>query len=118
MEVKGKNVYDVIINGRTRLVSADDMSNCNIESEQDLDSASDSDSDSVHGEMENVYSSGGSIIETESVYSYDDDDDDIHPRDNLYVIPQRRQYRTEAEKLHDSLSSTPVVSRTRSGRRV
>ena len=36
--------------------------------------------------------------------------------DNLYVISQKSHYRTEVEKLHDSLSKGPVVSRTRSGR--
>ena len=44
-------------------------------------------------------------------------DDSINSRnDTTYVIPQRRPYRTETQKLHDSLSSGPVVSRTRSGR--
>ena len=102
------------INGKTKLVSADVMSKCDIDSDQDINPASDTDSDSVYGEIDNVDPSGGSIAEIESVYS--DDDDDIHPENNIYVIPQRRQRRTEAEKLHDSLSSAPVVSRSRSGR--
>ena len=115
VELKGKNVYNVTINGKTKLVSADVMSKCDIDSEQDIDPVNDSDSESVYGNIDNDDPSGGSIAEIESAYS-DDDDIDVHPGDNIYVIPQRRQRRTEAEKLHDSLSSAPVVSRTRSGR--
>ena len=118
VDVKGRNVYDVTINGRTKLVSADVMSKCNFDSEQVIDHASESDSESENGEMDSVDPSGGSTAEIESVYSYDDDNDDIHPGDNVYVIPHRRQHKTEAEKLYDSLSSAPVVSRTRSGSRV
>ena len=114
VEVKGKNVYNVTINGKTKLVSADVMSKCDIDSEQDIIADSDTDSDSVYGEMDSLDPSGGSIAEIESVYS--DDDIDMHPENNIYVIPQRRQRKTEAEKLHDSLSSAPVVSKTRSGR--
>ena len=117
VDVKGRNVHDVTINGRTKLVSADVMSKCNFDSEQVIDHASESDSESENGEMDSVDPSGGSTAEIESVYSYEDDDD-IHPGDNVYVIPHRRQHKTEAEKLHDSLSSAPVVSRTRSGSRV
>ena len=112
-KVVGKNVYNVTINGRTKLVSADVMSKTNINSEQDTNSVNDSDSESVYDEIDNVNFSDGSIAEVESAYA---SDDDMHQGDNAYVIPQRRQYRTEAEKLHDSLSTPLIVSRTRSGR--
>ena len=113
-EVKGKNVYNVTINGKTKLVSADVMSKCDIDSEQDIDPVNVLDSESEYGNIDNEDLSCGSIAEIESAYS--DDDVDVHPGDNIYVIPQRRQRRTEAEKLQDSLSSAPVVSRTHSGR--
>ena len=119
--VVGRNCYNVDIDGRVRLVSADVMSKCNVitenneDSEPDVDAGSDSDSDSECEMDIRDYSSNGSNPEGE--YASSIVDDNVRQRqNNLYVIPQKRHYRTEVEKLHDSLSKGPVVSRTRSGR--
>ena len=119
--VVGRNCYNVIIDGRVRLVSADVMTKCNVmtksneDSEPDVDAGSDSDLDSVCEMDIRDSSSNGSNSEDE--YASSVVDDNVRQRENnLYVIPQKRHYRTEVEKLHDSLSKGPVVSRTRSGR--
>ena len=136
VKVVGKNCYDVNIEGRVRLVSADVMSRCNvdIEPEPEVESDSDSDTDSVYemdssDSTDSVYEmdssdSTDSVSELDNSDSYSDNSDSVssvgdsdrNQQDNVYVIPQKRQYRTEVEKLHDSLSTGPVVSRTRSGR--
>ena len=118
--VVGRNCYNVDIDGRVRLVSADVMTKCNVitenneDSEPDVDAGSDSDSDSVCEMDIRDYSSNGPNIEDE--YASSTVDDVRQSDNNLYVIPQKRHYRTEVEKLHDSLSKGPVESRTRSGR--
>ena len=115
VKVVGKNCYNVNIDGRVRLVSADVMSKCNVDSEPDVEYGSDSDSESVY-EMDIGDSfSDGSNSEDESASSVVNIDVG-HQEDNVYVIPQKRHYRTEVDKLYDSLSTGPVVSRTRSGR--
>ena len=91
------------------------MTECNEDSEPDVDSGSDSDLDSVC-EMD-IRDSSSNGSNSEEVYaSYVVNNNVRQRKDNLYVIPQNRHYRTEVEKLHDSLSKGPVVSRTRSGR--
>ena len=118
--IVGKNYYNVNIEGRVRLVLADVMkcnvmTECNEDSEPDVDSGSDSDLDSVC-EMD-IRDSSSNGSNSEEVYaSYIVNNNVRQRKDNLYVIPQNRHYRTEVEKLHDSLSKGPVVSRTRSGR--
>ena len=116
-KVIGKSCYDVNIEGRVWLVSADVMSKCNVdiepepEPEVESDSDSDTDSDDEWPEIDisDSYSDNSDSVSTVG-------DSDRNQQDNVYVIPQKRQYRTEIEKLHDSLSTGPVVSRTRSGR--
>ena len=118
--VVGRNCYNVNIEGRVRLVSADVMkcnvmTECNEDSEPDVDSGSDSDLDSVCKMDIKDSSSNGSNSEDE--YASSVVNNNVRQReDNFYVIPQKRHYRTEVEKLHNSLSKCPVVSRTRSGR--
>ena len=118
--IVGKNYYNVNIEGRVRLVLADVMkcnvmTECNEDSEPDVDSGSDSDLDSVC-EMD-IRDSSSNGSNSEEVYaSYVVNNNVRQRKDNLYVIPQNRHYRTEVEKLHDSLSKGPVVSRTHSGR--
>ena len=105
-------------------MSADVMSKCNVDigPEPEVEPDSDSDTDSVY-EMDSSDSTD-SVSEMNNSDSYSDNSDSVssvgdsdrNQQDNVYVIPQKRQYRTEIEKLHDSLSTGPVVSRTRSGR--
>ena len=131
INIVGKNCYNINIDGRVRLVSADVMSKCNVNIDQEEDSESDSSSGNVHEivepeecfenesgpenvcEMDNSFSDGSSSI-VEGAYPHSEND--VHPDNDVYIIPQRRQHRTEADRLHDLLSPGPVASRTRSGR--
>lgn len=131
INIVGKNCYNINIDGRVRLVSADVMSKCNVNIDQEEDSESDSSSGNVHEivepeecfenesgpenvcEMDNSFSDGSSSI-VEGAYPRSEND--VHPDNDVYIIPQRRQHRTEADRLHDLLSPGPVASRTRSGR--
>ena len=111
VKVAGKNCYDVNIEGRTRLVSADVMSKCHVENESNIRI---DDSESVCG-MDNEDSLlDESITDVEDAYY--SDDEDMYPGGNVYVIPPQRQRRTEVDRLQDSLSTGQVNSRTRSGR--
>ena len=109
-KVVGKNCYDVNIGGRTKLVSADVMSKCHVENEENIRTDN---SGSVCGMdyMDSLLDESISDVENE----YYSDEDDVYPSGNVYVIPHRRQRRNEVDRLHDSLSSGPVGSRTRSG---
>ena len=107
----GNNCYDVMINGRVKLISADVMSKTALkcdESISDIVSVSDSESvsDNMDSNMDSKMDSNMDFLSTES-------ENDM----NVYVIPQRRKRKTEIEKLHDSipLSNIPVVTKTRSG---
>ena len=96
-----------------RLVLADGMkcnvmTECNEDREPDVDSGSDSDLDSVCKMDIKDSSSNGSNSEDE--YASSVVNNNVRQReDNLYVISQKRHYRTEVEKLHDSLSKSSCV---------
>ena len=104
------------------------MSKCSVNIDQEEDSESDQSSGNVYEitepdecfeneenacELDNSFSDGSSSI-FEGAHSRNEDD--MLLENDVYVIPQRRQHRTEAERLHDLLSPGPVASRTRSGR--
>ena len=112
----GSNVYDVMINGRIKLVSADVMSKTVLKCDEPIsDIVSVSDSESVSDIMDSHMDSNRDVLPdgSESDNEYESEDDTR--ADNVYVIPQRRQRRNEVQQLHDSLSTGPIVSRTRSG---
>ena len=107
-----------MLNGRVKLVSADVMSKCviqcddsnpkNVPSDNFLISGNDKDCDldSVTDRSEGDY----------NIYSSSDDDDDFSPRHGITVQYNRSRHRkNEAQRLQDSLSTSPVMSRTRSG---
>ena len=90
--VVGRNCYNVNIDGRVRLVSADVMTKCNVmtvsneDSEPDVDAGSDSDLDSVCEMDIRDSSSNGSNSEDE--YASSVANDNVRQgENNLYVIP-------------------------------
>ena len=114
----GCNSYHVMLNGRVKLVSADVISKCviqsddsnpeNVPSDNFLISGNDKDCDldSVTDKSEGDY----------NIYSSSDDDDDFSPRHVGIAVQSRSRHRkNEAQRLQDSLCTGPVMSRTRSG---
>ena len=107
----GNNCYNVITNGRVRLISADMMSKTALKSDEPIsDVVSISDSENVNDNMDCNMDSN---IDSHMDFINTESDNDT----NVYVIPQRRKRKTQLEKLHDSipLNDSPVVTRTRSG---
>ena len=141
--VNGRNCYNVDIEGKVKLVSADDLQIFNVttESNMDIESGSDSNKDIVRDHSNEMQSfsgddsnkdtvrddentmqslSGSEVDDTE----YESNDETKHYAKRVikknYVIPQRRKYKTEPQKLTDGLPENFKVlaktSKTRSGR--
>ena len=112
IEIAGNNCYRVVINGKSRLVSADVMSKSAVQNDDsDLESVSISDSESVNEMEANMDSlSDRSISDSEDNYVTNV----VCPR-NINATPQRRHRRTQVQILHDSPTTGLVAFRTRSG---
>ena len=109
----GKNCYEVMINGKTKLISADVMSKTALESDEPIsDVICVSDSESVSDIMDSHMDSNMDFISNGSEFDMESEND---RNKNVYVIPQRRKRKTEVERLNDPPNKDPVVSRTRSG---
>ena len=107
----GKNVYEVMLNGRLQRKSADVLSKTAIKYDEqfsDVESLSD---DSVSDVMDyNMVYNNVNIPNEPDIESETVNDEPA----NIYVIPQRRKRKTELEGLSDYRDS-PRDSRTRSG---
>ena len=105
-----------MLNGRVKLVSADVMSKCVIQSD---------DSNPVNVPSDNFLISGNDKdcgLDSLTDRSEDDyniysssDNDDFSPKHGIAVQYRSRHRKNEAQRLQDSLSTSPVLSRTRSG---
>ena len=114
----GNNTYEVMLNGKIKLVSADVMSKTQLICDEPISENNISETESV-SDMDsnmdcNMDTDRDFLVENPDSNVESESENDM-PDGNVYVIPQRRQRKTEIEKLHDSLSTGPSASRTRSG---
>ena len=120
-DCQSNNSYKVVVNGCEKHISSDHMS---LLSKDSGDSVNVNEKEAVPEKVSNdnedlCFSETESIINCDS--DSDDDDEDLVysslPSVNLHSgnIPKRK-YRSESNKLHDSLSLNPPVSRLRSGK--
>ena len=119
-DCQSNNSYIVLVNDREKHISGDHMS---LLPKDRSDNVSVNDKEVVPDKVLNDNEDSCSS-DTVSVLNYDsdsdDDDEDLVysslPSVNVHFdnVP-RRKYRSESQKLHDSLSVNPPVSRLRSG---
>ena len=121
-DCQSNNSYNVVVNGREKHISSDHMS---LLPKDSCDSVNVNDKEVIPDKVSND-NVDLCTSETESILTCDSDSDDDDDEDLVYSsLPSVnlhsgnfpiRKYRSESQKLHDSLSRNPPQSRLRSGK--
>ena len=131
-DCQSNNSYIVVVDGREKHISSDHMSllqkdnsDNDMEDDEKISDKVLDDEEDPKKEAEIIYDSDDDEDLVHSSLPCDDSDDDedlVHSslpsvnRNIGYVPVPQRKYKTESQKLYDSLSVAPPASRLRSGK--